>query len=1798
MTRSPSSSVSSMTSMVSTLSTAAVSAIKPQAHLAGVADRAYASMLAGPTRQTQTIMVNGESGAGKTEAAKFITRCLARKSRKARSAAAKASKSKVDNYFGKMGLGSPTTLGRGGRRGARGGRNARSSRGLAALSPRPSSIDSEIGSAVEEFMISVSPVFEAFGNAKTEINHNSSRFGKFLQLDYDRDGVLIGAQTRHFLLEKTRVVGHAPHQRNFHVFYQLLAAIHHYNENASQTSPANSTKRRDSGSASDADGDLNAETDENDAEHEFTLGPVSESYAYLEPSAASCNAAEAKVASTSLLYGQDDEAKMQEVCKALDEIGVDVKHRKFVWRALLCILEVGNLSFVAADRGHGLDGCKLDRNGGRAAAAVDRVAQFLGVDIEDLDKNLCFRTVSAGGPKRTSVLLHPLTAAEAMASRDGLAKALYTALFDFVVSTVNLRINAGNAEKQVAASIGLLDVFGFEMAQRNSFEQLCMNYANEKLQHKFEKHLVAMERAFLEDEGLDADADMATFHDSSAVIASIDDKSIGIFAVLDEASALHLDDAAFIAALRGKLEQQCADIKATKTGQAIVETPPQQGALSFVVRHRAGDLEYDVRGFVEKNTDAMQADVADMLLQSRNAFVARLVQASTASASANLTSSTAAEDLNLADALPAVGGQRHSLRMAVETGKAVENFKATRTMASTKTISALFRKQLSHLDEAMDAGAVHFVRCIRPCNLPARVDFDGALVLNQLHHLSVLEMVRFRLRGFCERLPLESFFIRFCGLAASNVCIPDGASGLRRSALSLLRRLFPLAQDADLYRVGLEHVLFRPKALHRLDVLERIVKTFAASTIQTWARTTVLVDQDRLDDAATKVQTLWRAWRCVQEFDVQRDACIPSKISRWYKAIISARLRRANEANQTRKLPWADSLHTEDVLRHEGAVVCHFDLHRECIPRVTGVPERAESQLLLLQNRFVLTTSAQVIDELVLTPETRVYARDKHHFFIAGVAPQLDLVYAFRDMRGRATEWVQALLKPLTANDLFAQPTVGSASGPRRGPLQLRQMGAVQHTSDGDSTEDISIEEAMLEFTCADSAQVLTSFAEDLDATSMPAVKFAKGDTYTLEIPKILQRGWPRIKSNANAAESAFHRCACNMERRWFCAAIHDAEMALLASPQNAKAHLRKGLALMELRLEDRARASLEEAINLDADLVEARTILANLDDKEKGHRMCTIPKLQDLRKMRKLKLKRNPGGSRSIMSGFASSVLLGDLNDFISPSQACVNPIFAGDKAGDEGAGNKNAAEVEKLGLPKIGLQLENDFGAAMDVETTAPTPNAPDLIKTSAQKTAQVSLSDCLACSGCVTSAETVLIEQQSADEFERKVASGQFDAIVVTLSAQSRASLAAHFGVKTATEMQERVSTFLRSRKRVSFVLDATVAGDLALIEQSREFIHRYRSQQGKEGSHPWEAPPTSAAVSCTTIKMDPTGPTPEEVVHGGEVRPGALTPLLASACPGWICYAEKSCPEAIPYISTTKSPQQIAGALVKDWVSKQTGVAPGRILHATVMPCADKKLEASRNDFFRAEADARDVDCVLTTTELANMMVEDETDEGDVAMLDDVHEAGSGPLARRVADSLASLSEASAVGVSAADGGSGGYVEYVFRTAAKELFGVDVPSGPLPFKQGRNADIRTVELHVQGKPALRFATAYGFRNIQQIVRQLKRGKCRYDYVEIMACPGGCLNGGGQARPEVSEVDMVVSEATKAAAQRERLGQASEIFHSRPVRPPEDNPHVQVVYQNYIGGEPFGEESRRLLHTRYHTVPKLESGLTQSW
>ncbi|XP_008577377.1 PREDICTED: cytosolic Fe-S cluster assembly factor NARFL isoform X1 [Galeopterus variegatus] len=474
--------------------------------------------------------------------------------------------------------------------------------------------------------------------------------------------------------------------------------------------------------------------------------------------------------------------------------------------------------------------------------------------------------------------------------------------------------------------------------------------------------------------------------------------------------------------------------------------------------------------------------------------------------------------------------------------------------------------------------------------------------------------------------------------------------------------------------------------------------------------------------------------------------------------------------------------------------------------------------------------------------------------------------------------------------------------------------------------------------------------------------------------------------------------------------------------------------------------------------------------------------------------------------SPFSGALQLTDLDDFIGPSQDCIKPV-----------------KLEKrLGSGVAKIHIEDD-GSYFQV--------SQDGVTRKLEK-AKISLNDCLACSGCVTSAETVLITQQSHEELQKVLeankmaAPGQQRLVVISVSPQSRASLAARFQL-SPTDTARKLTSFFK-KIGAHFVFDTTFSRNFSLLESQREFVRRFREQASSKQA----------------------------------------LPMLASACPGWICYAEKTHGSfIIPFLSTVRSPQQVMGALVKDFFAQQQHLTPDKVYHVTVMPCYDKKLEASRPDFFNQEYQTRDVDCVLTTGEVFKLLEEEGIS---------LSELEPAPL-----DGLSSSMSAKEP-TSHRGGGSGGYLEHVFRHAAQELFGIHVAE--VTYRPLRNKDFQEVTLEREGQVLLHFAMAYGFRNIQNLVQKLKRGRCPYHYVEVMACPAGCLNGGGQLKsPDVPS--------------RELLQHVERLYGMVRVEAPEDAAGVQELYRHWLQGE-GSEQASHLLHTQYHTVEKASSGLGIRW
>ena len=495
-------------------------------------------------------------------------------------------------------------------------------------------------------------------------------------------------------------------------------------------------------------------------------------------------------------------------------------------------------------------------------------------------------------------------------------------------------------------------------------------------------------------------------------------------------------------------------------------------------------------------------------------------------------------------------------------------------------------------------------------------------------------------------------------------------------------------------------------------------------------------------------------------------------------------------------------------------------------------------------------------------------------------------------------------------------------------------------------------------------------------------------------------------------------------------------------------------------------------------------------------------------------------------------------LNDYIAPSQACIIPLSSDD------------------GHSKLHLQDDDAFGEdggeillrSKRAENNKKRfePAKEDFSKDG--KSIKVSLSDCLACSGCVTSAETVLMEQQSVEEFlgqnfsseGNQPLGGTHDGgggrrrrrLVVTLSPQSTASLAVKYSVKYE-EMLEKMCGFFKTHFNAQAVCSSTEARAASRARYAKEFTERKKASS-------------------------------------------SLLPMIASACPGWVCYAEKTenALRDVNLLAKAKSPQAIAGTFAKKgrraaFSEEEEEEEEEEAYHVSVMPCFDKKLEASRREFkTKREGDVlgqgkddddvdsvNETDCVLTTTEVVELLEK---------KCNIVDEAGVRSLPSAKIDSMFASwfrtedmmdveedEQEDALLPPAFAATSGAYLEYVFRKAARDLYGVDLRGKDLEYKTLTNADMREVELKIEGEVKLKFLLAYGFRNVQNVTRALKREPNKWDFVEMMACPSGCANGGGQVPPQQSYLNAKLLKRVEEAYMEGEIESERRNLHSAAVK-----------------------------------------------
>ncbi|XP_074563080.1 myosin-17-like isoform X2 [Curcuma longa] len=611
-------------------------------HVFAVADVAYRAMV--NEGKNNSILVSGESGAGKTETTKMLMRYLA--------------------YLG-------------GRSGIE-------------------------GRTVEQQVLESNPVLEAFGNAKTVRNNNSSRFGKFVEIQFDKSGRISGAAVRTYLLERSRVCQINDPERNYHCFYLLCAA------------PQEEVGK-------------------------YKLGNP-QSFHYLNQS------------KCFKLDGVDEAQEYLATRRAMDIVGMNEQEQEAIFKVVAAILHIGNIDFA---KGPEIDSSVIKDE--KSRFHLNTAAELLMCDAKGLEDALIKRVMVT--PEE--VITRTLDPASAIVSRDGLAKTLYSRLFDWLVDKINVSIGQDPNSKSL---IGVLDIYGFESFKSNSFEQLCINYTNEKLQQHFNQHVFKMEQEEYTKEEINWS--YIEFVDNQDVLDLIEKKPGGIIALLDEACMFP----------RSTHETFAQKLYQTfKNNKRFIK--PKLSRTNFTISHYAGEVTYQADYFLDKNKDYVVAEHQDLLNASKCPFVSGLFPP-----------------------------------LPEETSKS----------SKFSSIGSRFKLQLQSLMETLSSTEPFYIRCVKPNNVLKPAIFENSNVIQQLRCGGVLEAIRISCAGYPTRRSFYEFLLRF-GLLAPEVL--EGNSDDKIACQKILDKMGLKGYQLGKSKVFLRAGQMAELDARRAEVLGRAART-------------------------------------------------------------------------------------------------------------------------------------------------------------------------------------------------------------------------------------------------------------------------------------------------------------------------------------------------------------------------------------------------------------------------------------------------------------------------------------------------------------------------------------------------------------------------------------------------------------------------------------------------------------------------------------------------------------------------------------------------------------------------------------------------------------------------------------------------------------------------------------------------------------------------------------------------------------------------------------------------------------
>ncbi|XP_004634632.1 myosin-9 [Octodon degus] len=624
-------------------------------HIYAITDTAYRSMM--QDREDQSILCTGESGAGKTENTKKVIQYLAH--------VASSHKSKKDQ------------------------------------------------GELERQLLQANPILEAFGNAKTVKNDNSSRFGKFIRINFDVNGYIVGANIETYLLEKSRAIRQAKEERTFHIFYYLLSGAGEHLKTDLLLEPYNKYRFLSNGHVT--------------------------------------------------IPGQQDKDMFQETMEAMRIMGIPEEEQMGLLRVISGVLQLGNIVF------------KKERNTDQASmpdnTAAQKVSHLLGINVTDFTRGILTPRIKVG----RDYVQKAQTKEQADFAIEALAKATYERMFRWLVLRINKALD--KTKRQGASFIGILDIAGFEIFDLNSFEQLCINYTNEKLQQLFNHTMFILEQEEYQREGIEWNfIDFGL--DLQPCIDLIEKPAgpPGILALLDEECWFpKATDKSFVEKV---MQEQGTHPKFQKPKQL-------KDKADFCIIHYAGKVDYKADEWLMKNMDPLNDNIATLLHQSSDKFVSELWK-----------------DVDRIIGLDQVAGMSETaLPGAFKTRKGM-----------FRTVGQLYKEQLAKLMATLRNTNPNFVRCIIPNHEKKAGKLDPHLVLDQLRCNGVLEGIRICRQGFPNRVVFQEFRQRYEILTPNS--IPKGFMDGKQACVLMIKAL---ELDSNLYRIGQSKVFFRAGVLAHLE---------------------------------------------------------------------------------------------------------------------------------------------------------------------------------------------------------------------------------------------------------------------------------------------------------------------------------------------------------------------------------------------------------------------------------------------------------------------------------------------------------------------------------------------------------------------------------------------------------------------------------------------------------------------------------------------------------------------------------------------------------------------------------------------------------------------------------------------------------------------------------------------------------------------------------------------------------------------------------------------------------------------